>query len=273
MSKIEIEFASLKYNLYEILNVSPDSDETKIKKSFMKLVKSFHPDKNSELEEDIYYHIILSNQILLNKESRKKYDSYLCDRSDTFIDLKNTFNKNFTNPEKYYPSKDDSIIKFNNKITELNKKHCFNTDDNQISVLEQFEKAKQKRSTDEIKIIKEAIKDENDFNHKFESKKIDGKFQDQIIEYKDQPGAISTYVMGEHYTSLIDMDKLYIEDSIQSNKYSSLDRAFSLCPIINSNDNNKSLEEKINDYQKQSDTFVKMVPTDYSNKKFNEWCN
>ena len=138
MSKIEIDFTNLKYNLYEILNVQPDSDETKIKKNFMKLVKNFHPDKNSELEEDIYHHIILSNQILLNKESRKKYDSYLVDTAETFIELKNAFNKKCVNPEKYYPSKEESTIKFNNKIEELNKKHGFNTNNNlpAISVLE-----------------------------------------------------------------------------------------------------------------------------------------
>jgi DnaJ-class molecular chaperone len=68
MSKIEIDFNSIKYNLYEILNVTKDVDEQKIKKSFMKIIKNFHPDKNSELEEDIYYHIILANQILLNSD-------------------------------------------------------------------------------------------------------------------------------------------------------------------------------------------------------------
>ena len=98
---------------------------------------------------------------------------------------------------------------------------------------------------------------------------MEGKFQDQIIEYREQPGAISTYVIGEHYTSLSDIDKLYIEnDSVQNSKYSSLDRAFSLCPIITSNEMNKTLEEKIKEYQKQSDILNKMSPIDYSNKKF-----
>ena len=50
---IEINFDTIKYNLYEILNVQPDSDDTKIKKSFMRIIKQFHPDKNSELEEEI----------------------------------------------------------------------------------------------------------------------------------------------------------------------------------------------------------------------------
>ena len=63
---IEIDFNTLKYNLYEILNVDINDDDKKIKKKFIHVIKNFHPDKNSELEEDIYYHIILANQILLN---------------------------------------------------------------------------------------------------------------------------------------------------------------------------------------------------------------
>ena len=48
MSKIEIDFNNLKYNLYELLNIQPDADTTKIKKNFMKVIKNFHPDKNSD---------------------------------------------------------------------------------------------------------------------------------------------------------------------------------------------------------------------------------
>jgi len=83
MSKIEIDFNNLKYNLYELLNVTPDADSSKIKKNFMKIIKNFHPDKNSDLEEEIYYHIILANQVLLDKESRKKYDEFISERADS----------------------------------------------------------------------------------------------------------------------------------------------------------------------------------------------
>mgnify|MGYP000055831064 FL=1 len=93
MSKVEIDFNNLKYNLYEILNIPTNSDDVKIKKSFMKIIKNFHPDKNTELEEDIYYHIILANQILLNKESRRKYDDFLVGTAETFHELKNSFKK------------------------------------------------------------------------------------------------------------------------------------------------------------------------------------
>ena len=120
MSKIEIDFNSLKYNLYEILNVHRDVDDAKIKKSFMKLIKNFHPDKNSDLEEDIYYHIVTANQILSNKESRQKYDNYITQTAKTFQELKGGFDKT---TKDNFPKKEDSQKIFNNKKEELDKKH------------------------------------------------------------------------------------------------------------------------------------------------------
>jgi len=271
MSKIEIDFNSLKYNLYEILNVPSDVDDVKVKKSFMKLIKNFHPDKNSELEEEIYYHIIMSNQVLLNKDSRKKYDEFLAGRADTFTELKNSFSKNIKEIEQYFPDKDLSQAQFVNKLEELNKKHGYSNESDVLSVMERFEKAKQKRSNDEIKIEKEEIRDEKDFNTKFEFNKTDGKFKDQIVEYHGSPSELSTYVAGEHYTSLTDMNKLYLEDSIQSSRYSSLDRAFSLHPVATNTDATKSIEDRMKEYQSQSDLLTGMKPTDFSNKKFDEW--
>ena len=224
MSKIEIDFNNIKYNLYEILNVNKHDDDIKIKKSFMKVIKNFHPDKNSELEEDIYYHIILANQILLNKESRKKYDEFINDTSDTFCELKNKFNKHDKNKQ----NKQD-IGLFNQQISELNKKHGFDNNNDNMSIMDKFNKIKEKR---DIKIEKEIFVDTQDFNKKFENNKIEGKFKSQIIEYSGNPSELSTYTIGENYTNLIDIDKLYIEDSIQNSKYSSLDRAFSLHPIL-----------------------------------------
>ena len=114
---VEIDFNSLKYNLYEILNIPQDAEESKIKKSFMKIIKSFHPDKNSELEDEIYYHIILSNQILLNKQSRQKYDAYLFSSALNFNELKTSFNKTIKEIKTETPDNES----FNSKIEALNK--------------------------------------------------------------------------------------------------------------------------------------------------------
>jgi len=271
MSKIEIDFNNLKYNLYEILNVSFDSDDIKIKKNFMKIIKNFHPDKNVNLDEEIYYHIILANQILLNKESRKKYNEFLSGTANTCNELKNSFNKTIKNIDEYFPSKDNSKNNFDNKIDELNKKHGYLDKSNDNSVMDKFNKVKEKRNIDNIKIDKEDFKTTDEFNNKFNSYKTEGgKFQDQIIEFKGMPSELSTYIIGENYTNLQDIDKLYIEDSIQSSKYSSLDKAFMLQPNNNSTIS-KTTEDRMKEYQSHTDLFKSMKPTEFSTKKFNEW--
>jgi DnaJ-class molecular chaperone len=266
MSKIEIDFNNIKYNLYEILNVTKDVDEAKIKKSFMKIIKNFHPDKNSELEEDIYYHIILANQILLNKESRKKYDLFIQDNANTYFELRENFNKTKKEIDNNILDKGTSQNLFNYKINELNKKHGYNNESDNSSITEKFNKVKEKREINEIKIEKEIFTDTKDFNNKFENNKIDGKYKSQIIEYSGMPSELSTYIIGEQYTNLSDIDKLYIDDSIQSSKYSSLDRAFSLQPILKSS-NNISYDDRMKEYQKETKHFNNMKPTDFSNNK------
>ena len=248
MSKIEIDFNTMKYNLYEILNVSPQTEESKIKKSFMKLIKNFHPDKNSELEEEIYYHIILANQILLNKDSRKKYDNYLTDRSNTFNELKNNFDKTIKNTKNTDTPNGDNISIFNNKFEELNKKHGYNN------------------NTSNIVCFDNSIFNEM-FNDIFNINKSDtGKFKDVLIRYEGNPSELSTYVIGEHYTNLCDLDKLYIEDSVQSAHFSSLDNAFSLQSINVNNEQKKSYNDKIKEYQSQTELIKNMKASDFSNK-------
>jgi len=268
MSKIEIDFNNLKYNLYEILNVPQDSDDSKIKKNFIKVIKNFHPDKNSELEDEIYYHIIMANQVLLNKDSRQKYDDFLFTKASTFNELKDSFNKK--DLDKCFPEKDKSKELFNNRFEELNKKHGYISTDTSVSVIDRFSKVKQNRSQ-EVTIEKEQIRSTDEFNQKFNLYKSDGgKFKDQIVEYKGAPTELSTYVVGEQYTSLADINELYIEDSVLCSKYSSLDKAFMLQPVIN-NLPNKSFDDRMKDYKNQTDHFSKMKITDFSTKKFSEW--
>ena len=94
---MEINFENLKYNLYELLNVSDSFNINLIKKNYIKLIKKFHPDKNSELEEDIYYHIILAGQILLNNNTKQKYDDYILNKHNNHNELKNNFSNHIIN--------------------------------------------------------------------------------------------------------------------------------------------------------------------------------
>jgi hypothetical protein len=155
------------------------------------------------------------------------------------------------------------------KLYELNKKHGYDSSSDNCSITERFNKVKEKREVNEIKIEKEIFIDTKDFNSRFEHNKTDGKYKSQIIEYSGMPSELSTYVVGEHYTSLGDIDKLYIEDSVQSSKYSSLDRAFSLQPVLKPS-NNSTYDDRMKEYQKETKYFNSMKQTDFSSKKFNE---
>jgi len=124
----------------------------------------------------------------------------------------------------------------------------------------------------QINIEKEKFKNIKEFNDKFNTNKsIGGKFQDQIIEFKGQPQELSSYVVGEQYTSIGDLDKLYVEDSILSSKFSSLDKAFMIQSVSQSDIITKSAKEKMSEYQNQTSNYNNYKPTDFSNKKFNEW--
>ena len=79
---IQINFSDLKFNLYELLNVPTNSPKNKIKKAYRNLVIQFHPDKNTNVEEEIYYHLTLANQILTSDVLRKKYDTWLKDEDN-----------------------------------------------------------------------------------------------------------------------------------------------------------------------------------------------
>ena len=230
MSKIEIDFETLKFNLYEILNVRPDAEENKIRKAFIKLIKRFHPDKNSKLEEDIYYHIILSNQILLNKELRLKYDTYLELRIDNFNELKTSFNK--TNNKVEGKANNNE---FKTKVMELDKIHGYNTDDLQIPTIDKYNKAKENRNNDNV-IEKENIKNIDEFNTKFTDYKLNGKLKNQIVEY-DKNTEISTF-QNDNFVNLNHIDKLYIDGPVVSNNYCSLDKAFTLQCIPTHNKTN-----------------------------------
>ena len=81
MSKIEIDFNNMKYNLYEILNVSPQAEESKIKKSFMKLIKNFHPDKNNSVDA-----VSMFQEVRNSYEYLLKYQDYMVSDTEYYND-------------------------------------------------------------------------------------------------------------------------------------------------------------------------------------------
>jgi len=263
MSQIILDFNTLKFNLYEILGLESDASENKIKKSFRNLILNFHPDKNNSTEEEIYYHIITANQILSNKESRKKYDNFLNKLESTHDELKNTYNKNGI-PE-LTESKDQAQQKFFNKFKELEKKHLSSIE---IDNPKSFDKLIESRKK-EINIPNENIKTSKEFNNKFEERVVNGTFNDQLIPVTENM-KLSCYNVNDNYTSLdLAFDNLYIDGGgITSTKFSSLDTAFKLQPINPKQTKEINSKKAIEEYNNVTNNLSNIK---YSKDKYELW--
>ena len=82
-------------SLYQILGLEKDANTSDIKKSYYKLAKKYHPDKNKDGIEK-FRQINFAYTVLTNENSKKKYDEKL-DDSDPFTLIQNIINKNNLN--------------------------------------------------------------------------------------------------------------------------------------------------------------------------------
>ena len=124
--------------------------------------------------------------------------------------------------------------------------HGYLNYDESENIIDKFNKIKNNFNTKPDNIINNTLP--NNFNTLFENNN-----NNTIIEYKE-PSELSTYIMGEYYTNINDINKLYIEDDIECYKYTNLKRAFSIeSNLIKNNYNNKSYDEKIKEYNNLTD--------------------
>lgn len=236
----DIDISNIKYNLYDILNVSPNDSIQDIKKKYIKTIKKFHPDKNSQLEEDIYHHIILGGQILTNQILKDKYDKIILNKIKTHDELKNLFIKD---SDKIF----DKIGKKNFEVlnNEYNNIHGYNNN-LRISSDRVCDKENiHKNIINEYNnILLDRCQKSNNLNLKLDNNIYKQEINNDIIKV---PSEITNYIDGEIFTYISDLNNLYINDSIQTSKFTSLDKAFILYSI-NVEVDNLPLTKKIEIY-------------------------
>lgn len=272
MSKplVSVNFNELKINLYDVLGVSKDANEAKIKKNFKKYVLELHPDKNPDSNEEIYNHVIIANQVLTNPFLRKDYDSFLeeKDKKTTHFDLKNNFDDAIKDVESLFPAKESATGTFKNKLDELNKRHGYDESFNSENVMSQYQKMKKNRDS-QVNIPQEKIGNNDDFNRKFEDRVDKGTFEGQIIPVQQNFG-LGTWQPNDGLATLNDYSKLYAEDTVSTGAYTSLDMAFKI-QKVDQDVKEKSLKERMEEYKSQTNLFNSRKPADYSNKSFTDW--
>jgi curved DNA-binding protein CbpA len=272
MSKplITVNFDDLKINLYDVLGISKDANDAKIKKNFKKYVIELHPDKNPESNDDIYQHVIIANQVLSNSILRKDYDNFLeeQDKKTQHFDLKKNFETVSKDLDNLFPVKEEATGNFKSKISELNQKHGYNESMNNETVTNQYQKMKKNRDS-QINIPQEKIAGNNDFNKKFESRVDTGAFENQIIPIQKNLG-LGTYQPNSGLATLSDYSKLYAEDSISTGSFTSLDMAFKI-QKLEPETKERNLKERMEEYKNQTSSFNSRKPADFSNKNFIDW--
>lgn len=75
-------------DLYNILEIKPNSSEIEIKKAYFRLIKIYHPDKNNSPDANAKFQKIHSAyQILINNKTRQEYQKMNQNEKITFIEI------------------------------------------------------------------------------------------------------------------------------------------------------------------------------------------
>lgn len=245
MSYAIIDFKTLKFNLYDVLGISQDASDTKIRKAFKNLILNFHPDKNNNTEEEIYYHIIYANQILTNSENRKKYNDYLNKLQNTYCDLKESFINNHPTEGEQPLTKEKACIDFAVKSKKINEKHFNNFNENDTTMNAYTKLLNERKS--QIEIPEEHIQTPEDFNKIFESRSLKNNYSNtQIIPVPES--------INQNYVSLdVAFNNLYIEnDGLNSESFSNLNAAFQIQPINMQNFKEVDIKKAFELYKNQT---------------------
>jgi len=244
-----IDFNKLEFNLYELLDLNQSATSEDIKKRFRKIIKKFHPDKISNLEEKIYYNITLANVILSNQKTKNKYDNWLNNKDKDFNFLKSNFkNENIDN---YFPkTKQEATIGFYRDSNILLKKHGNYVEDNRIFSKKLNDINIKRNNLKNLK--KEQFKNTKDFNSTFDKKKENGDYSRQIIKVENEEIVpYDTSKSNISYVELKNFNKLYLEDSVQTSNYTSLNRAFLLQPVMKNT--KEDINKELSKYKNQTE--------------------
>lgn len=250
-----INFNDLEFNLYELLNLSSECSTSDVRKQFRSIVKKFHPDKITKLEEKIYYNITIANQILSNQQTKNSYDNWLNHQSQDFNNLKSNFKNN--NMESYFPkNRKEANIGFLRDSEILLERHGSIKEDNR-NVSTRINYLQTNR--DNLKTpIREHFRNTDHFNDEFDNRKVNGLYSDKIIKYEnDKIIPYEHHKKGLNYVNLEDFNKLYVNDTIQTDSFTSLNRAFGLQPVMK-NKRNQNISENISEYKKLSEDLRKL---------------
>jgi curved DNA-binding protein CbpA len=247
---MSLDFKKLKFNLYELLNVSPNESVDKINHNYRQIIKNFHPDKGklSELEEEIYYEITLAHHTLTDTTRRYHYDYFLKVKNSEKRNNQSNYGNIKQESSKYFPdTKEEAFKSYLKQSDNLYKRHGnVNIPKGKLSSLLK-EKSKERANMKPIE--REIFRGSDDFNSTFVNRKNGGEYSDNIINYEG--GNIIPFELGKsslNLTRLKDFNNMYTDDTVRDRDMTSLSQAFLLQPHKDI-DEDFDYEEKMSEYK------------------------
>lgn len=135
--------------------------------------------------------------------------------------------------------------------------------------MSQLEQIKKQRN-EEVDIKRENLKNREQFNECFDTRKNDGTINTQLIKSNNDLIISGDGNVQNKFASVSSYETLYAEDSIQTSQYSSLDRAFTVQPVIKiSNDENT--KDRLQQYNQQTDLLHNMKANQYKKCSYQDW--
>lgn len=246
-----IKFNSLEFNLYELLNLPINSSIEQIKKTFRKLIKHFHPDKITELEEKIYYNLTIANHILGNPVTKEKYDTWLLKSNQNHSTLKDNFKNDEAIIKEYFPKNEtEAKVEYAKNFEMLGKRHGEYVEDKRS--LQNIYKDKEKERV-KVSVSRENFSSMDEFNNTFSNRKINGSYSNMIVKRTTDIQPFS--LKNSNLAQIKDFDKVYINDTQYTN-------AFELMPSDESKFNKKNIKERLDDYNTSSLSLKKTLNFD-----------
>jgi curved DNA-binding protein CbpA len=243
-----VEFNSLEFNLYELLNLPVTCTTEQVRKTFRRLIKKFHPDKITALEEKLYYNITLAHNILTNDEHRKKYDEWLLQSHKSHSTLKDNFRQELETVKEYFPkTKEEAGATFAKQFEELGKRHGnINIDSRSLN---NIYKDKEKERNN-ISIPQENFVNMDEFNKRFSERKINGTYSNQLIK---RTMDIQPFTFGSsRFAELKDFHSVYSRDS-------TIDYSFQLLPTGKTDFETKTISQRLEDYNNVTNSLKKNI--------------
>ena len=221
-----------------------------IDKSFRRIIKKFHPDKNklTELEEELYYEITTAYHILNDKYKRESYNNFLILQHNSKKVNPNNYNTIKNETRDYFPeTKEEAFKSYLKQSEQLFKRHGdVNIKDEKLSTLYK-EKSSERKNLKPI--LKEHFRGNDDFNNTFVNRKINGNYSDNIMLYDNTK--IIPFELGKsslNLTNLSEFHNMYTKNTVRDKDMTSLSHAFLLQPHANINED-FDYNEKINEYE------------------------